>query len=297
MLKAVMRWILVLGALIAVGPLAATLLYNLRDADGGHAVTFLVNGNLSNGLAAGVVLLAAAAVVGLVGSHFLSLNTGLLAAGLVLAMGRWREGTLEELVRRAGGGKDLTMLAVEGAVVTLVAAGLTWLMVKVAHRAQQPLADPTSPQARVPVEARSGALLTGAGEGKPLPVLMAALVAGVAAAGVVAWLLSVSGNRGQTFAAAIFAAIAAGSAAQVMASSRGFHVTPVTPMLSMAVLALAGPIVAAQMHGSGLMAAVYAGSVFSLARPISLDWAAGALLGVPIGLGWAGSMLDRRHHQ
>src|SRR5436190_805100 len=185
MLKAVMRWVLVLGALLAVGPLAATLLHNLRDADGGHAVTFLVNGNLSNGLAAGVVLLAAAAVVGLAGSHFLSLNTGLLAAGLVLAMGRWGEGTLEELVRRAGGGKDLTVLAIEGAVVTLVAAGLTWMMVKVAHRAQEPQADASSAAPPSHVTASSGALLTGAGVCKALPMLMAALAAGVAAVVIV----------------------------------------------------------------------------------------------------------------
>ncbi len=283
MLKAALRSIVVVASLLAIGPLAAMLINSLRDADGGRAVTLLVNGNLGGGLAAGAVVFVAAAIVGLAASHFLSLNTGLMSAGIILAWGRWGEGTLEGVVRRAGNGKDLTMLAVEGLVVTLIAAALTRLMVKVAHNAQHPDSKP------------SGALIAGPDGASIWPMFFAVLLAGAAAAGVITWLLSVSGAKGQTFAAAVLGAIAAGATAQVIASSKGFHAMPATPMLSIALVALVGPLVAMVMHGAGLIDAVYSGKVFSLARPFCLDWAAGALLGVPIGLGWAGSMLDRRH--
>jgi hypothetical protein len=283
MLKAVLRSIVVIASLLAIGPLAATLINSLRDVDGGRAVTLLINGNLGGGLAAGAVVFVAAAIVGLAASHFLSLNTGLMSAGIILAWGRWGEGTLEEIVRRAGDGRDLPRLAIEGVAVTLIAALLTRLMVKAAHNAQHPDSK------------ASGALIAGPDGASIWPMFFAVLVAGAAAAAAVTWALSVSGAKGQTFAAAVIGAIAAGATAQVVASSKGFHAAPVTPMLSIAMVALTGPLVAAFMHGSGLIDAVYSGNVFSLARPISLDWAAGAMLGVPIGLGWAGSMLDRRH--
>src|SRR5438128_2735762 len=112
MLKAVLRWVLILGSLFAVGPLAAVLVDRLKDVDGGHAVTLLVNGNVGAGIAAGAVLFAAALMVGFIGSHFFSLNTGMAAAGLVLVWARFSEGTggggaqavagIEDIVRRAG---------------------------------------------------------------------------------------------------------------------------------------------------------------------------------------------------
>jgi hypothetical protein len=48
------------------------------------------------------------------------------------------------------------------------------------------------------------------------------------------------------------------------------------------------------MHGSRIMDATFGGSLLPLARIVSLDWACGLMLGVPVGLGWAGAMLDER---
>jgi hypothetical protein len=306
MLKAALRWVLVVASLMFIGPFAAKMLGSVRDVDGGHAVTLLVNGDMGRALLGGLLVFAAAAVVGLIGSHYLSLNTGMMSAGLVVAWGAWAEGatkggTLENIVRRAGNGKDLPALAIEGFIVMLLAAGLTWAMVRVAHRAQQPAADATAatPVKSAPVlkaEAGAPALIYGKGE-KPFRILLLSMLNAAAVCAVLAWLFAVSGDKGQTFAAALIGAIAAGTAAQTMAGSKEFHVTPVTPILAMALIALAGPLVAMVMHGGGIVGAVNAGTVFSLARPLSLDWAAGAVIGVPIGLGWAGSMLDRRHTQ
>jgi hypothetical protein len=44
----------------------------------------------------------------------------------------------------------------------------------------------------------------------------------------------------------------------------------------------------------GALDATFGGSLLPLARIVSLDWACGLMLGVPVGLGWAGAMLDER---
>jgi hypothetical protein len=301
MFKAVLRWVLVIVSVLLVGPLASRMLQGLRDVDGGHAVTILVNGNLGKGLVAGLAVFAAAGVVGIIGSYFLSLNTGLLSAGLVLAWGAFSEaasgggvsrpGTLENIVRRAGGGQDLPMLAIEGFLVTVAAAALAWLMVRVAHRAQQTASgsEPSGGPDRQP------ALIYGSGQGSPWQALGLSMLAAIGVAAFAAWFLAASGAKGQTFAAALVAGLLAGLAAQTTASSKGYHLTPVAPMLGIALVALAGPLIARAMAGGNIVELVYAGKVFSLARPLSLDWASGAMIGVPVGLGWAGAMLDRRH--
>jgi hypothetical protein len=65
-------------------------------------------------------------------------------------------------------------------------------------------------------------------------------------------------------------------------------------MLCALLPATAGPIIAQAMHGSRIMDATFAGTLLPLARIISLDWACGLMLGVPVGLGWAGAILDER---
>jgi hypothetical protein len=292
MLKAALRWTLIIASLFGVGPLAAMLMNRLHDADGGHAVTVFLNSNLAAGLMAGGALLCAALIVGWIGSQYFSLNTGMATAGFVLAWGRFGEGTLEEIVRRTGNGKDLPLLAAEGVLFVLLGAAMTWLLMSVAHRAQ------TSPE--VPGAASKVPLLiTGSGNDKASAVLgMSVLVGALAAAGV-AWLLAMSTQPGQTFMAALGAALAAGAASQMLAGSKDFTLSPIAPMLSLALVAVAGPVIAIVLYGQGqgLVEAVFAGKAFPLTRPISLDWVAGGMLGVPVGLGWAGSRLDKRHHQ
>jgi hypothetical protein len=114
------------------------------------------------------------------------------------------------------------------------------------------------------------------------------------AAAAVTWFLAVANAQGQTFGAALLAALAAGAVGQVLASGSRCVLTPVVPAVAILVLAVLGPL-AAKMHaGNHLIESIYRGDFLGLGRPISLDWAAGALLGAPIGLSWAGAIIDQR---
>jgi hypothetical protein len=62
----------------------------------------------------------------------------------------------------------------------------------------------------------------------------------------------------------------------------------------MVVAAVAAPVVAKFMHGDTLLSVLYADRLMMAAKPLPVDWAAGALLGVPVGMGWAGAVLDVR---
>ena len=66
--------------------------------------------------------------------------------------------------------------------------------------------------------------------------------------------------------------------------------------LAMTFLAAIGPVASLAFHGSaGVLRAAYSGNYFGLASPLALDWVAGALLGLPLGLSWSGSMIEKRH--
>jgi len=280
-LRTTLRWVLILASLLAVGPLVAELFTFLRDVDGGRAVTLLVNGSPGVAFAGAAVLIFATLCVGLVAARFFSLGTALFCAGAVVAWAGSRLGSLESIVRRAGEGKDLFALAVEGLLVTAAAAGAAALFVRVGGAG-----------------AREGSALERALYAEPEPVqarassTAAALGAAALAAGAAVWFVALSGARMQTLAATVAGGIAAGGVAHLLHAHR--RLTPVLPMAAMALVALAGPLAAYFMEGTRLAAHVYDGSVLSLARPVSLDWAAGALIGVPLGLNWAGASAERR---
>ncbi|HYE60397.1 MAG TPA: hypothetical protein VD997_00245 [Phycisphaerales bacterium] len=282
MLKATLKWALILACLLAVGPLVAELFTRVRDVDGGRAITILVNGNLGAALAAAGALALAVIVVGLVAAKLYTFGTAMACAGFVIAWGASAEGNLESIVRRAGDGQDLMMLAVEGLLVTLAAAAAAALFASAApplHTGQ------LQPATKGPL----ALLVRGDTRDNPIPIIIAGLAAGVLVAAAGVWLFALSGARNQTLAAAIFAGIAAGAVSHAVTHGRSFTLTPVVPILSMAVLAFIAPVLVKTIEGQKLLAKVYDGSVLNLARPVSLDWAAGALIGVPLGISWAGS--------
>jgi len=61
------------------------------------------------------------------------------------------------------------------------------------------------------------------------------------------------------------------------------------------VVAVAGPVIATFVHAGtlGPTRAAVSGKLFALARPMPLDWIAGAFVGIPLGLWWAGSLIER----
>ena len=114
------------------------------------------------------------------------------------------------------------------------------------------------------------------------------------AAAVAAWFIGVSPLKGQ----AVFAAIAAGVLGA--AAGRLADVRVALPMLviPIAALAVVGPFASSVPGVTGgppaVVATAYRGTLFPLANISALDWIAGGLLGIPLGVAWAGSMIEKK---
>jgi hypothetical protein len=91
----------------------------------------------------------------------------------------------------------------------------------------------------------------------------------------------------------MIAGIAAGGFGRAVAS-RDASPSPIPGLLAMGVLAAIGPLTGLFITGKAQVAtAAMEGRVFPLAVPMPLDWLAGALWGIPLGLSWADSMVEK----
>ncbi|MFZ4573388.1 MAG: hypothetical protein ACOYN0_03255 [Phycisphaerales bacterium] len=280
MRQSILKWSLYLFALLVAGPALASLAGNLRDAGGGHAATLLLTSNVGAGLLAGVAALGGALVIGVVGARLVAVGTGCTLAGIVLAWCGWRLGSLEDLARLPDKQVPLMLLAVENGLVAAVGAAIAFACVKFGRglwsadngTAMSSLPDPTEPPTRA--------------------ALGTAFGAGVVGCALLTFFVANNGLKGQTLAAATIGGLAAAIMGQLVLAGKRSLITPVIPAASVVIVAVLGPIAAAILHGSKLDAAIYAGDVLPLARPISLEWAAGALMGVPLGLSWTATSVD-----
>ena len=69
-------------------------------------------------------------------------------------------------------------------------------------------------------------------------------------------------------------------------------------VLGVCLCGVAGPLLASTVDPERLLSGMYSGSIsselVSLARIAPLDWLAGVFMGVPVGMSWAGSMVEKR---
>ena len=260
-----LRWAIYLLAALALGPLAGALIAALRAPDGGADATPLVS---TAPVLGAVLALAAAAIAllpGLASAYLVDPKAGMIAAGLVLAWPAYRSGTVPGLL---SGGADgvLPRLAAEGLLVGALAVGIAAAIERAGRRLGPPPA------------------VKGPPIGSLLPALAAAVIAGSAAA----WAIAQTPMTGQAFAAAVLGGVAAGAAAHL--------VDPRVPLSvvagAVAALAVLGPL-SGLLSGDAVMAARM-GSLFPLAHVTPLHWAAGGLIGVPMGVAWAASMMEKK---
>ncbi len=290
MLQSLLRWVLPLTGLLVVGPLAGWCTAGLRLPDGTDSATLLVSTSPVSGLLFGAVAILLATIVGVVASRLINASYGFFSAGLTLAWAAWGTGNIDAIVRSYQSGAPLWRLAIEGAIVGALGVGSCALILKFAHKPKPP--QPATPAA----DTQTHHAVVHSADDNPWSTRGRAFAAALIAAGVVGWLFAPESLKGQTFAAAAFAGML-GAVAMKMAAR---HMTPVVVFAGVAVLACAGPAAAAIYYGSGtgIVRSVYAGvpgSFLALARILPLDWLAGALVGVPIGLSWGGAMTDHQH--
>lgn len=290
------RWTIYLIAIFVAGPAAGALVGVIHAIDGGPASPF-VSASPGLGLASAVGALAIALVIGLFTGKFLGLGPAMTASGLVVAWTAWRTADVDQLIRTAQSGRPLKMLAVEG-VILGTAGFLIALFCWLASGRQDAseLSDEGGNRAarKVAGAAKYSPGIGGAfmfrklfgGKGGP-----ASIAVGLVAGGVAAWLIAATPLKGQ----AIFAAIAAGAFAAAAGRLVDFEAPVPAMFFPIAILAAIGPLTGIVMSGSGgIVAAAYKGTLFPLANISPLDWIAGGLLGIPLGVSWAGSMIEKR---
>lgn len=269
MVRAIGRWVFPCLALFIIGPVLSRLIGGLRADDGGPDVSLLVSARPALGLVMGLIGVAAALAYGGIAGRLLGERTGTLSGGLLLAWVAWMTGDLSLVLRLEGSAGTLALLAAEGlAVCGLALAGVAVIARLSPDRACEPMGVETKRLAKWP--ALAGAL------------------AGAAAALAVAWLVAFNGLRGQGLMAAVLGSIAAGAISMLAAQSLSGEKPPVLmPFLAVLIAAALGPLVGFVRPGAGeLASAMIDGSLPGVLMIQPLDWAAGMLLGVPIGIGW-----------
>ncbi|MEM9559020.1 MAG: hypothetical protein AAF995_01840 [Planctomycetota bacterium] len=277
-----LRWTLTLAALLMLGPAAGGLVSLLNSPEGLDTVTLLHNSAPLMGvlvlLAIGVLALVPAGVVAVV----FGIRPALTTAGLVLAWAAWMMGRGDWLIRAQPTGGTLTMLAVEGALVGVVLLGLLLVLDRLTKRAGR-----TDPALK-PFVFKDVA--------RP-PAMLAAGAAAVAA-GLAAWLVAQHAMRGQAIFAAFCGGIAAGVAGRLVASTLAGNNTdaqdhaasPWPDYLGVVLIMILGPLVGLVMPGAAnLGVAAVDGTLPGLLHVLPLDWAVGAVFGVPLGHAWVGS--------
>lgn len=263
---AITRWIIYFFALLIAGPLAGKLILLARAVDGGPGSP-LVCASPVMGLLAAVGAVGIALLVGLASVRFIALPFAMTAAGYILAWAAWRSATVDQLIRTAGSGAPLSKLAVEGLILGLAGIVAAFALFRLAPRPA---------------------------EGRPEPIkfdqnTLVCILVGTVAGGVAAWLIAVTPLKGQ----AVFAGLAGGIFAA--AACRLVHYDTPFPVMfvPVAILAVIGPLTGVFFSGS-VVGASYRGELFALAHISPLDWIAGGMLGIPIGVSWAGSMIEKR---
>ena len=265
MRKAVLGWLIPLVALLVLGPLATLPLVLSHGPDGSRAHTLLIGSAPAMGAIAWVLTTLAALLAAWVGARAIGAREGWLAGALVLLWGAFRTGDSAELV--LAGAFAAPPLVVEGIVA--VVSGL--LVVLVAGGARGGVAELVrtlvTPAALVPVGV--------------------SLCAGVVACTVLAREVTM----GQALFAAAGAGVAAGVASRLLSAGASDSAVALRAVAGACVIAAIAPIyMALAQDAEGLL---HAGRPLGIASVTPVAWAAGVLLGVPIGMQWAGSAASR----
>jgi len=215
---------------------------------------------------------------------------------MTLAWCGWQLGMIDAMIRRTGTGGDLLTLAFEAIIVGFITFAIGCICTRVAEKLQPPALQVKAPKGAAEFFLREEPERGGNWMGAVGAVIAASAVGCAIAVSI----FCVTTMKGQTLFATFLGGIAAGLAGAYVAGMMKISIRVTTAMLGAVLVGVVAPIVAYVLHGKGILDAAYADKLLAAARPVSLDWASGALLGVPIGLSWGGVVTDVRaleHYQ
>jgi hypothetical protein len=270
-MKLILQWVLGAVAVLVVGPIAGWAVGLHDGIDGSGAASMLLGASAVAGILGHGAALALATGMGWFAARLTSGRFGLFAAGAVLAWPAAMTGSVERLLPLVGPGA-LGTLMIESVILGAGAAALAWVVCR----------DREHEIRRDQEKALSG---------ETALAVAAAFVAG----GLAAWLVAQDDDKGQTIFAAAIGGIAGGILARVLAHrAQGWAV-----VLGAMLAGVAGPVLAMQFGVErmlvGLFADDFGGSLARVGRLAPMDWVSGVLMGAPIGMTWAGSMVEKRH--
>jgi hypothetical protein len=220
-------------------------------------------------LATLAVATALASVVGRITNTAVGLFV--LGAGVFALNGRM--GTVRDLVFAEAGRSTLTLLAVEALILVALATGMVLGVFRLTGGFRD--VEPNEHHERPHWLASDAALRSAACGIFVLPAV---------------WLIAQSPMKGQAMAAVIVGGTVAGLVARLIAP----HVQPVLIFITPVLFGAIGYLLASVSSRPPLDHAYILGSLSVFARVLPLDYLAGSLLGVAMGLGWAKSFL---HHE
>jgi hypothetical protein len=221
------------------------------------------------GIVAVILLVLGVAAVGGGIGRWLTPTSGMLIAGFGVGVLAWRMGTVTEL----------GLLGREGLVVpeALLFAGLAFGAVMIVHAIAGPVRDVEPNAAGVhPHGILSGAAMKSA--------------AGCLAVIPVVLLIAASAVKGQVLGTAILAGVFAGLASRLVSP----HVQPILIYPATVLGGLLAFLIGGLMLDAPFESAAALKRLPALVRPLPVDYLAGSLIGVSIGLSWATSFL---HHE
>lgn len=282
--RSTLKWVIILAALLAIGPVAGLLIGGLRGPGGADATTPFLSNSFMGGIAVAAAVFALAAATGLFASRFFGSRTGMTCAGLVLAWAAWSTGSLDALLAQARAAAEvrsmLLRLTFEGACLGIASLALAYGILRCGARIDALILQQRDPQRAGPAPVEPGAVAV-------------SVLAGIALGALVTWWVAFQPLKGQVIFGALAGAIAAAAVAHLMAPHFPARISALAAFAALAVLAAFGPLSGLFIGQGATARAAAAGLTSHLAFPTGLDWAAGAFLGVPIGLGWSGSMVEK----
>lgn len=287
MMKATIRWALFFAALLALGPALYLLTSALRGADGVSPTSPGPAG--TGGILRGVIVVVVLAGAGMGVARLTTLRWGMFVAGVAGAWAAAGVASLAEVVRTSPQ-PPMNALALEGFLLGGLMALGVWGMHWAASRRPGAEHDAALVGWR---GAGDHATYARSHEGWVARVglvdLVVCVLVAVAAGMIVPALAAQTGLKGQVVAAAVLSGLAAATIGTFASRRWGF--SPLGTAAGIAVVAGLAPLVAGMMTQSGaLVKMANAGSLLPAARALPLDWIAGMLVGIPLGLAWGQSL-------
>ncbi|MDG1899192.1 MAG: hypothetical protein P8I74_04945 [Phycisphaerales bacterium] len=263
------NWIIMLAALALSIVTFQVIEPTLLSSQGSFGPTILQSQTPAAACLAMLASLVVGTIIAAGVSRCFQCSTGLLVLGI--GMG-WLALHLQTVTEVALHG-SFHLLVLEGLVWSVVILVIAIVIARSAGPMIQPMLDPGEP---APDWAAS-----------PEAIKMGA--AGLAALPVV-WLVAQSPFKGQVLAATIIGSIAAGLVGRLIAPT-------VQPYLLFATVCLFGAlgqwVAGIMIPADQLETTITSGGLPRIALPLPIDYAAGTLIGLPLGLQWGSSFIQK----